>query len=301
MEKARTHKPCKHKPPQVGIYSILHVESGKVYIGSSVCIGCRWRYHKWDLNRNTHCNDYLQKAWNKYGEEAFSFSILEECTIDLLNEREQYWIDTTQCANDQYGFNLAPMAQSQRGIKRSEEFCKKLRERKSSDYTKELLRQVNLGKKRPSEDCEKISRNSAKRRLTRDQVIEIQERYEASNHLIKQIDLAKEYGVSGHTISCVVRRSHPRYQTDVPLSGEPTRKLSGFASMPNEKHKAIASKGGKAHQGENHSQAKLTEEQVRSIRSEAGQGVSASLLAQKHNVTKHTIWDVVSRKTWKKI
>jgi len=35
----------------------------------------------------------LQAAWNKYGEAAFVFSILEECNRDLTEVREQYYID----------------------------------------------------------------------------------------------------------------------------------------------------------------------------------------------------------------
>ncbi len=242
-------KTCRHVPAPSGIYIFWHLASDRVYIGSSVCIRCRWNQHKCGLNKNKHRNGYLQAAWNKYGPDAFAFGMLEECSPDMLVEREQYWLDISQCTDERFGFNLAPVAESQRGIKRSEGYCQTLRQRKSSDHTRDLLRKANLGKKRPQEDCEKISRNSAKRRLTREQVIEIQERYEASNHLIKQIDLAKEYGVSNHTISCVVRRAHPRYQTDVPYSGESTRKLSGLASMDAEKQKAIASKGGKTRHG----------------------------------------------------
>jgi group I intron endonuclease len=295
----RSRKTCKHTIAPTGIYTILHVASGKVYIGSALCVRCRWNGHRSTLNLGKHRNGYLQAVWNKYGKDAFVFSILEECSPDKLDEREQYWLDISQCTDERFGFNLAPIAQSQRGIKRSEEFCKKLRNRTTSEDTRKLLSQANLGKKRPPEDCKKISEHSAKRRLTQEQVVEIQERYEASNHLIKQIDLAKEYGVAGHTISCVVRRAHPRYQTDVPYSGESTRKLSGTASMDVEKHKAIASKGGKSHQGENHPMAKLTLEKVQAIRLKIEQGTSALVLAQEYNVTSNTIWDIVSFKTWK--
>jgi hypothetical protein len=31
-----------------------------------------------DLKRRNHRNNYLQKAWNKYGEDFFDFVVLEE-------------------------------------------------------------------------------------------------------------------------------------------------------------------------------------------------------------------------------
>lgn len=238
----RTRKTCNHSPAPSGIYEIRHVSSGKVYIGSALCVRCRLLHHKQELGRNKHRNRYLQAAWNKYGEDAFSSALIEECVPDMLIQREQCWIDTTHCTHPQFGFNLSPTAQSQLGFRHSEEGRKNISRAKSnpSEATRELLRQANLGKKRPKEDCEKISKGSASRQLTREQVIEIQERYEASNHLISQTQLAREYGVANRTISSVVRREFPRYQTDVPLSGYSTGRMNGMASLSPERRKEIA-------------------------------------------------------------
>ena len=44
-------------------------------------------------NPNDHCYDYhLYRSMRKYGIENFNFTILEECSISELNEREKYWI-----------------------------------------------------------------------------------------------------------------------------------------------------------------------------------------------------------------
>jgi len=45
------------------------------------------------LNHNWHDNKHLQNSWNKYGADKFTFSVIEECELDKLTEREQYWID----------------------------------------------------------------------------------------------------------------------------------------------------------------------------------------------------------------
>jgi predicted GIY-YIG superfamily endonuclease len=77
----------------IGIYKIENLINGKIYIGQSIDIEKRWSVHKAELNRNYHCNNHLQNAWNKYGEENFEFVIIEECDNSQLNEREIYWID----------------------------------------------------------------------------------------------------------------------------------------------------------------------------------------------------------------
>ena len=89
-----------------GIYSIENKTNHKKYIGQSVNIKSRWTKHKAELNNGNHDNDYLQKSWNKYGEENFEFIILEECSKDMLNERERYYIDLYNTMNRDYGYNL---------------------------------------------------------------------------------------------------------------------------------------------------------------------------------------------------
>lgn len=78
---------------QSGIYVILNTKNSKVYIGQSVDIYTRWRKHEEALNRGKHQNRHLQNAWNKYGEKFFRFQILEHCSIDKLDEREQHYLD----------------------------------------------------------------------------------------------------------------------------------------------------------------------------------------------------------------
>lgn len=106
-----------------GIYCITNILTGKIYIGSSKDCYKRWHLHRHQLNQNKHDNRYLQAAWNKYTKEAFNFSILEICEKDrlILEQREQYWIDLTQCCDRFIGYNLAVTAGSQLGIKRSQE------------------------------------------------------------------------------------------------------------------------------------------------------------------------------------
>lgn len=88
-----------------GIYMIKNVVNGKMYIGQSKDIKFRWTHHKCDLRCNCHSNKHLQGAWNKYGEDSFEFSVIEETDPDNLNSRERYWITKYNSVNNCYNFD----------------------------------------------------------------------------------------------------------------------------------------------------------------------------------------------------
>lgn len=81
------------KQSKCGIYSIEHLKSGRLYIGSSKAIRQRWYQHRLRLKRGTHHSPYLQHAWAKYGSEEFSFVVIEECLPDELEAKEQIHLD----------------------------------------------------------------------------------------------------------------------------------------------------------------------------------------------------------------
>ena len=73
----------------IGIYKITKISNGKSYIGQSNDIERRFKEHQ---QKGTSSRIPLDIAIQKYGINAFTYEILEECSIDKLNEREQYWI-----------------------------------------------------------------------------------------------------------------------------------------------------------------------------------------------------------------
>lgn len=93
----------------VGIYKITNTITGHAYIGQSVCINQRWINHRKEARNGS--KDYpLYRAMRKYGIENFHFEVLEECTKDLLNEREKYWIAVYHTYGD--GYNQTAGGQS---------------------------------------------------------------------------------------------------------------------------------------------------------------------------------------------
>lgn len=106
-----------------GIYKIQCRANGRIYIGSAKNLSTRKYQHLYALRLGTHYNRHLQNAWNKYGEDEFDFSILEFCDIELLIEREQYYIDQL---SPTLRFNISPKAGSALGVKHTDETKKKL-------------------------------------------------------------------------------------------------------------------------------------------------------------------------------
>jgi group I intron endonuclease len=75
-----------------GVYEIYCSKSGKRYIGSSKDIEKRWESHLRGLRSGKHHNYYLQKAYYRYGEDNFVFSILKivDDENDLYKVEEQF-------------------------------------------------------------------------------------------------------------------------------------------------------------------------------------------------------------------
>jgi group I intron endonuclease len=105
---------------QSGVYCIRNRVNDKRYVGSGRSMSVRWRRgHVKELRTGRHGNPYLQRAWDKYGEQAFEISVLEACSVERLIEREQYWIDTLDVTNRCKGYNICPKAYSRRGTQLS--------------------------------------------------------------------------------------------------------------------------------------------------------------------------------------
>ena len=78
----------------IGIYKITNKINQHCYIGQSRQIEKRWKRHI-EVSNNKNAKEYqypLYKAFRKYGIKNFLFEVIEECTVDLLNEKENYYI-----------------------------------------------------------------------------------------------------------------------------------------------------------------------------------------------------------------
>lgn len=111
----------------MGVYKILNTVTEKFYIGSSVDVEKRWATHRSELNAHSHNNSYLQNAWNKYGEDSFTFILIEEVSdVSILREREDYYLKLTKCTDHSVGYNLLDSTNIGFGVSASAEIRKKI-------------------------------------------------------------------------------------------------------------------------------------------------------------------------------
>lgn len=75
----------------VGIYAIKNKINDKVYIGRSTDIRRRWVTHLNDARKGETSKIHI--AMRELGIENFYLEVLEECSLQELNDKEQYYID----------------------------------------------------------------------------------------------------------------------------------------------------------------------------------------------------------------
>lgn len=87
------------------IYLITNDVNSKVYVGQTVqTLNKRFNGHCCYSKSDRSANMYIKRAIHKYGRDKFHISLIEDCPINLLNNREKYWIDFYDSYNN--GYNL---------------------------------------------------------------------------------------------------------------------------------------------------------------------------------------------------
>ena len=159
--------------PIIGIYKITS-PSNKVYIGQSVNVKKRWCSYD-----ERTAGPHLINSFNKHGRENHIFEVIEECSVEYLNERETYW---KQCELDKVNGDFSKVlfcglhdngagprseqikdkiSKSNTGKKRPEGFGKRLSQKtkgkpKPEGYS-EKLSQILSGKTRSEETKQRMS------------------------------------------------------------------------------------------------------------------------------------------------
>lgn len=112
---------------RICIYCIQNLVTGKRYIGSTINAAKRLSEHQQALKANRHPNQYLQRAWNKYGADSFEVTILETCeSADQLVDCENAWILRHSANHRDFGYNTRLDAASSAGVRLSEEAKRKM-------------------------------------------------------------------------------------------------------------------------------------------------------------------------------
>lgn len=231
-----------------GIYVIECIPTGKIYVGSSQNISIRKYRHFMYLRQGKSRSPKLQNAYNKYGESAFKFTVIEECDKSELLAREQFYIDTWQPQ-----FNSAAFAKGggPKGWKQSPKEIERLRQAKKGNT-------YRAGHKNSLEHRAKLLQSLIGRKVndaTRKVMSESQKKaWEDNKHKRKK---------APHTAEARAKMSKAHkgqlaWNKGIPASEEAKRKLSeymkgrdtpwllrGFASAEHEAKFRAATKGRK--------------------------------------------------------
>jgi group I intron endonuclease len=160
----------------------------KLYVGSAArSFKSRFAQHKHLLKTDKHFNRHLHNAWNKYGEENFVFAPIEYVAPEKCVEREQYWINELKPS-----LNIAPIAGSCRGIKRSEEYKQKLSIINSRLETRTKIGAAHKGKIVSLETRQKQSNAHKGKKYTLEQLEEIKTRYSRFPEIRGKMSRAKK-------------------------------------------------------------------------------------------------------------
>lgn len=291
------------------IYQLRNLTNNRVYIGSSKNVLTRLRKHRLDLRKGKHHSSRLQHAWNKYGEKNFRFEILEITTPEDRLVREQAHIDATDSSNRKYGYNIYPIAGSPRTVslnagskhglsKLTEEDVREIKQRLASGETSpSIARDFNVnarsirkighgtrwkhvhGPPRTYPDGKGINNPSSK--LCDDDILAIRQRIKQGDYYT---DIAHDYGVSGTVIRNIA-------------IGKIWSHVCGYEVPPEELLMLNIQKRAELPK-KVLPRAKITGDDVISIRARLSNGDSVKDIARDYNLTTTSIYNIRHRNTW---
>ena len=155
----------------IGIYKITS-PSGRVYVGQAIDV------EKRKVQYEKGCCKTQRRIYNSISKHGFSnhvFVVVEECSLENLNNRERYWQDFYKVISEE-GLNCKLTKTVDRKGKHSEDTKRKMSEakigikwkeedvvkraisntgKKRTEETKQLIRDKALGRKRSEESKEK--------------------------------------------------------------------------------------------------------------------------------------------------
>lgn len=139
------------------VYCFHCIFSGKKYIGKSTNIKQRLSRHRRNVKNNVLSKFYT--AVKKYGWDGFVFGIVEECDVNILDEREIFYIEKYKTLTE--GYNMTSGGDG--GVtwipdeETREKYRKRMKDFKHTDESKKKISEANSGRKWSEESRKNLS------------------------------------------------------------------------------------------------------------------------------------------------
>ena len=181
------------------VYLIRNLVNDKVYVGQTKNLASRKASHLYAMRRGD-CRP-LYSAIRKHGVENFTFEVLEECTDDVVNGREQHWVVYFDSFNLEKGYNLT--SGGNQNFEHTPETIRKIREaRARQNITEEHRQHISEGLLQSSQNLEvkaKRRAGQAKRQPCSDETKlrrskSVKETYKKLENRVKHCSVCKQEG-----------------------------------------------------------------------------------------------------------
>jgi hypothetical protein len=262
----------------------------------------------------------LQHAWDKYGEKNFTFSIIEECDRDSLDNKEISWIKELNTNNGNFGYNGTAGGGALRG--KDNPFYGK----KHTEETKKILSKKHKGKKLSKETINKIveskkgkfcGENSSSPKITEAQAKEIIKllldktpMIDISNYLTINYNIIKaikqhrnwKHLTNGIEFPNIKKDKHgANNRWGVKLSQDTKTKIgdSHRGKKLSEEHKKKLKESSKHLSGEDCPNSKITQECAIKIIDMLNSHMRIVDISKELDVSRGTICAIKSGNTWK--
>jgi group I intron endonuclease len=294
------------------IYSILNTINDKIYIGQSKDVNQRWRAHK-SAVKNDRPTQIVHHAMIKYGLDNFTFEIIASCLDqDAANESEEKIIYQYKSIDNRFGYNKSLGGEV---APKSEEFKQAMRNHWADPSFKEKVSNSiseAYSKKSPEEMAEKAAKiKQIKSDWTDEKKNDINQRISKSLtgvpftperiFNIKKSKEGKKYLAWNKGSKGLCKVNKTSFKTGMIPYNKGTHIINsgcfvvGHSINKGKKYKkrTITAKG------ENHSQVKLTNDNVLEIVSLYQSGsFNQTNLAIKFNVSRGAIKKIITGETW---
>lgn len=90
----------------MGIYRLYNKVTGRSYVGKSKNIEARIKAHFREMKKGwSETHKRMWQDFDAHGPDSFAYEILEECSVDQLDDREGYWAYKFDVFNPEKGYN----------------------------------------------------------------------------------------------------------------------------------------------------------------------------------------------------